>query len=80
MLARAGIRPTGNGLVNVHITIPDFKVVTTLRIGANPSLVMNRCPLTAKIRQGHQVSRITLLAFRKTAGLFHEDLLPTDIL
>jgi hypothetical protein len=80
MLAGTGTCPADDGLVNVNITIPDFQVETTIRIGANPCLVVNGCPLTAKIRQGHQVSRFALLAFRKTVRVFHEDLLPTEIL
>ncbi len=53
-----------NGLVNINVTIPDFQVESTIRIGANPCFVVNRRPLTAKIRQGHQISRLTFLAFR----------------
>jgi len=29
-------RPAHNGFVNINITIPDFQVETTIRIGANP--------------------------------------------
>ena len=79
MLAGTSTHPAHDGLVNVNVAIPDFQVETTIRIGANPCLVVNRCPLTAKIRQGHQVSRVTLLALRKV-GLFHENHLPTEIL
>jgi len=72
-----GIRecPAHNGFVNIDITIPDFQVVTAIRIGANPGFVVNGCPLAAKIRQGDKVSRITLLAFRKTR-IIHELHLP----
>jgi hypothetical protein len=70
--------PADNGFVNINITIPDFQVETAIRIGANPCFVVNGCPLTAKVRQGHQVSRIALLAFGETE-LFHEVLLPTEI-
>ena len=70
--------PAGNGFVNVDITIPDFQVETAIRIGANPCFVMNGCPLAAKVRQGHQVSRIAFLAFGETE-LFHEVLLPAEI-
>jgi hypothetical protein len=78
MLAGTGTDPADNGLVNVDITIPDFQIETAIRIGADPSLVMNRCPLTSKIGQGHQVSRLTLLTFWEL-GLFHENHLPTKI-
>jgi len=42
--------PADNGFVNIDVTIPDFQVETAIRIGANPCLVMNGCPLTAKVR------------------------------
>jgi hypothetical protein len=71
-------RPADNGFVHVNVTVPDFQVETAIRIGANPCFVMNGGPLTAKVRQGHQISRITLLAFGETR-LFHEVLLPTKM-
>jgi hypothetical protein len=70
--------PADNGFVNINITVPDFQVETTIRVGANPCLVMNGCPLTAEVRQGHQVSSLTLQAFGEI-GLFHEVHLPTKI-
>jgi hypothetical protein len=79
MLAGTGTCPADDGLVNVNVTIPDLQVETTIRIGANPCLIVNRCSLTAKIRKGHQVSRFTLLALRKI-GLFHGFHLPTKFL
>jgi hypothetical protein len=69
--------PADNGFVDVHIAVPDFQVETAIRIGANPSLVMNRRPLTAKVRQRHQVSRIALQTLRK---IFQEGHLPTEII
>jgi hypothetical protein len=68
--------PADNGFVNIDVTIPDFQVETAIRVGANPCLVMNGCPLTAKVRQGHQVSCFTLQAFGET-DLVHEVHLPT---
>ena len=56
--------PADNGLINIDITIPDFQVEAAIRIGADPGFVMNRCPLTAEIGQGHQISRLALLALR----------------
>jgi hypothetical protein len=70
--------PADNGFVNIDITVPDFQVETAIRIGANPCLVVNGCPLTTKVRQGHQVSRFALQTFGET-GLFHEVHLPTKI-
>ena len=43
-------RPAHNGFINIDITIPDFQVESTIRIGANPGFVMNGCPLATKIR------------------------------
>ena len=70
--------PTYNGFINIDIAIPDFQVEAAIRIGANPRFVVNSCPLTAKIRQGHQVSRLALLTLGETE-LFHEVHLPTEI-
>ncbi len=70
--------PAHNGFVDINITVPDFQVEATIRIGANPGFVVNSCPLTAKIRQGHQVSRLAFLTFREIR-LFHEVHLPTRI-
>ena len=71
--------PTHNGFIYIDITIPDFQVESTIRIGANPRFVVNGCPLVTKIGQGHQVTRLAFLAFRETK-LFHEVLLPTGII
>ena len=46
-------RPAHNRFINIDIAIPDFQVEAAIRIGANPCFVVNRRPLTAKIRQGH---------------------------
>jgi hypothetical protein len=72
-------RAAHNRLVNINITIPDFKVKAAIRIGANPGFIVNRCSLTAKIRQGHQISGIALLTLG-IINLFHEVLLPTKII
>jgi hypothetical protein len=63
-------------LVDIDIAIPDFQVKPAIGIGANPGLIMDRCPLTAEIRQRHQFPRITLLTLG-IADLFHGVLLPT---
>ena len=72
-------RPTHNGFIYIDITIPDFQVEAAIRIGADPCFVVNGCPLITKIRQGHQVTRLTLLTLGETK-LFHEVLLPTGII
>ena len=71
-------RAAHNGFINIDVTIPDFQVEAAIRVGANPSFVMNSCPLTAKVRQGHQVSSLALLAFGEIIGLLHEVHLPTE--
>jgi hypothetical protein len=70
--------PIDNGFVNIDIAVPDFKVETAIRIGANPCLVVNIRPLTAKVRKGYQIARLAFLAFGEI-GLFHSLLLPTEI-
>ena len=70
---------THDRFVEIDITIPDFQVKAAIRIGANPGLIFDRCPLTAKIRQGHQVSRFTLLAFGEI-NLFHGVHLPAKFM
>ena len=62
--------PAHNGFIYIDIAIPDFQVVATIRIGANPCFVVNGGPLITKIGQGYQVTRLTLLTFGKTR-LFH---------
>ena len=37
------------GFVNVNVAVSDLNVEATIEVGANPSLVMNGCPLTAKV-------------------------------
>ena len=70
-------RPAHDGFINIDITIPDFQVEPAIRIGANPGFVVNSCPLATKIRQGHQVSSLALLAFGEIK-LFHGVHLPTE--
>jgi hypothetical protein len=71
-------RPADDGFVYIDVTVPDFKVETAIRIGANPCLVMNGCPLRTKVGQGHQFSRVALQTLGKIR-LFHGVLLPTDM-
>ena len=62
--------------INVDITVPDFQVEATLRIGAYPGFVINGRPLGAKIRQGYQITGIALLTLGETE-LFQRVHLPT---
>ena len=70
-------RAAHDGLVDIDITVPDFEVIAAIRIGAHPGLITNRCPLAAKIGEGHQISGIAFLAFGET-DLFHGVLLQTE--
>jgi hypothetical protein len=40
---------TYDGFVQIKVAIPDFEVEAAIRIGTNPSLVVYRRTLTAKI-------------------------------
>jgi len=70
--------PAHNGFVNINIPIPDFQVEAASWVSANPGFVVNSCPLIAKIRQGYQVSSLTLLTLGKIK-LFQYVHLPTKI-
>ena len=69
-------RAAHNGFIEIDIAIPDFQVKAAIRIGANPGLILNICPLTTKIRQGYQVSRLATLTLGEI-HLFHGIHLPT---
>ena len=69
-------RAAHDRLVDIDVTIPDFKVKTAFGVGANPGFIVDSGTLTAEIRQGHQFSGIALLTFG-VANLFHGVLLPT---
>ena len=47
------INAAHNGFIDINVTVPDFQVITAIRIGANPSLITDRSPLTAEVRQGN---------------------------
>jgi hypothetical protein len=46
-------RSAHNGFVEINITVPDFQVEATFRIGANPGFIMNCGPLAVEIGKGH---------------------------
>jgi hypothetical protein len=52
--------PTQDWLIQIDIAIPDFEIVTTLRIRADPGFVIDSCTLAAKIRQRHKVAKFAL--------------------
>jgi hypothetical protein len=64
--ACAGMKlSTKNRLIKVYFAIPDFQIVSAIRTGTHPSLVVNRCPLTTKVRQRHQIPFSAFLALRE---------------
>ncbi len=64
--ACAGMKfPTKNRLIKVYFTIPDLHIVSTIRTGTHPGLVVNRCPLTTEVRQRHQIPLSAFLTLRE---------------
>jgi len=63
-------RPAHNGLVYIDITVTDLDVVATIGVSANPGLIIDRCPLTAKVRKGDEIARLAPLAFGESS-VFH---------
>jgi hypothetical protein len=53
---------TKNRLIKVYFTIPDLHIVSTIRTGTHPGLVVNRCTLTTEVRQRHQIPLSAFLA------------------
>jgi hypothetical protein len=56
---------TKNRLIKVYFAVPDLYVESTIRTGTHPSLVVNRCSLTTKVRQRHQITLSAFLALRE---------------
>jgi hypothetical protein len=71
-------RAAHNWFININITVPDFQVKTTLRIGAYPGFVLYISSLAAKIGQRYKVSGFAALTFGEIR-LFHEVHLPARI-
>ena len=64
-----------DGLIQIEVAVSDLDVEATLRTGTNPGLVVDRRPLTAKVRQG---DRSPTLHFRHLGkALFSESHLPS---
>jgi hypothetical protein len=57
--------PTKNRLIKVYFAVPDLHIVSTIRTGTHPGLVVNRCPLTTKVRQRHQIPLSAFLTLRE---------------
>ena len=45
-----------NRLVNIYVTVPDFQIKTAIRIGANPSLILDGGPLAAEVGEGYKIA------------------------
>ena len=69
-MSAAVIDAAQDRLVYINIPVPDFKVITALRIGTNPGFIVYSSPLVAEIGKGHQITLVTFKTFRKTR-LFH---------
>jgi hypothetical protein len=67
-----GMSPVVDRLVNIDIAVADFQVKTTLRIGANPGLILDRGALTTEIGKGHQVTSFAFLAFGEISIRFQK--------
>jgi len=50
-------------LVDIDIAISYLYVKAAFRIGTNPDLIVDGCPLASKIGQRHQIASIAFLAF-----------------
>jgi hypothetical protein len=61
--------PAQYWLIQINVAISDFHVEATFGIGTNPDFIVDRCPLAAEIRQRHQVTSATFLAFRENEVL-----------
>jgi hypothetical protein len=59
---------TENRLIKVYFAVPDLHIVSTIRTGTHPGLVVNRGPLTTKVRQRHQIPFSTFLTLRERTG------------
>src|SRR5262249_23020223 len=62
-------RAIADRLVDDDIAVANLHVVQTVRIGADPRFVLDRCALASKVRERHQVAGTALPTPRKR--LFH---------
>ena len=42
-----------DGFVNIDIPVPDLQVKAAVGVSTDPGFIVNRCPLTTKVRQGY---------------------------
>src|SRR4030043_955300 len=59
---------TKNRLIKVYFAVPDLHIVSTIRTGTHPGLVVNRRPLTTEVRQRHQIPLSAFLALWERTG------------
>jgi hypothetical protein len=65
-IALPAINTVADRLIDINITVADLQVVTALRVGADPRLIVNRRALVAEVRERHKISGLAFLAFGKT--------------
>lgn len=53
--------PADYGLVQINVAVPNLYIEATIRIGANPRLIVDGCSLTAEVREGHKVALFAFL-------------------
>ena len=65
---------TGDGLVEVDVSVPYLDIEATVGVGANPSLVVDGCPLAPEVRQWNKGAAGTFMTGGKRSEL-HRNLL-----
>jgi hypothetical protein len=67
-------------LVDVHVTVTDFQIKSTVRVSANPGLILNCGSLAAEIRKRHQIPGLTFLTFGEIIIRFQRVHLPSSLI
>ena len=58
--------PAHDRFVYIEIAVANLDVKTAFEVGADPGLVVNGRPLTAKVREGYQITDLALLTLGET--------------
>ncbi len=67
-------------LVDVHVTVTDFQIKSTVRVSANPGLILNCGSLAAEIRKRYQISSFTFLTLGEIVIGFQRVHLPSSLI
>jgi hypothetical protein len=59
-------------LVDINISIANFKIETAIGIGTDPGFVLNSRSLAAEIGQGNQITRTAFLTFGEIRVRFQD--------